>query len=143
MDSAPSAASCQPLPGALRILLVDDNLPLLQFLEMLLESHGHLPDIASSPLEAADMARHQLYDLLITDLLMSGMDGPQLLAAVRALPGHERLPVIFISGLAAEETLGLRALPATRYLRKPFTPTELVETLACLQQEVRSAALGG
>jgi CheY-like chemotaxis protein len=76
-------------------------------------------------------ARDQPVELLITDVIMPNLDGPDLARALRA--EHPGLPVLFVSGYAP--TAGLAALlaePCTRFLGKPFDPEAFLAAVAAL-----------
>ena len=128
----------------LQILVVDDNLPLLQFLELLLESNGFQPTSAASPLQAALLAQTHRYDALITDLRMPHLNGHQLLKEIRQHRFNRHMPVLFISGQSTSEFPELSQLELARYLRKPFSGNDLIKTLESLlenRSRVRRAEL--
>lgn len=118
----------------LHILVVDDNLPLLQFLELLLEANGYQTTAASSPLQAALLAQSHRFDALITDLRMPHLNGHQLLNEVRQLRFNRHMPVLFISGQATNEFPELHSLELAHYLRKPFSGNDLLASLEQLLQ---------
>jgi signal transduction histidine kinase len=129
-----------------RILLADDNADLRYYIERLLESHGHeVHSVADG--EAALSALHERRpDLLITDIMMPGLDGFGLLREVRADLALRDLPVIILSARAGEEAKveGFDA-GADDYLVKPFSARELlarvaaVTAMAILRREAREA----
>ena len=82
---------------------------------------------AKDGIEALEIIRENPPDLLLSDIMMPGLDGLGLLQAVRGDPRTEMLPVIFLSARAGEEMSveGLRA-GADDYLVKPFTVAELL-----------------
>src|SRR5213594_3447419 len=80
----------------LRMLLVDDDHAVSEALVDLLESLEHHADAAASGAEALELFERHSYDLVLTDLLMPGMTGWDVLAAVRGR--DPRIPVIVISG---------------------------------------------
>jgi PAS domain S-box-containing protein len=109
-----------------RILVADDNPDMRRYLGRLLEPHWNV-EIVSNGLEALECARAQTPDLILSDVMMPGLDGLQLLAALRADPQTRAVPVILLSARAGEgDTIeGLEA-GADDYLVKPFTAAELL-----------------
>lgn len=104
--------------------MVDDYAPMRSYLTRLLESYEveALPDGES----ALVSARARVPDLVLTDVVMPGMDGCELLRALRADPKTCEVPVVLVSGRGGEEaTVNALARGADDYLVKPFTASEL------------------
>ena len=81
-------------------------------------------------------------DLLVTDVVLPGMDGPEL--ARRAVELRPELPVLFISGYTDDEILRRGLLQEGQpFLQKPFTPEALAEKVAALLNERRSSVAAG
>jgi signal transduction histidine kinase/DNA-binding NarL/FixJ family response regulator len=109
-----------------RILLVDDNLDMREYVQRLLaRNYTVIP--ARDGQEALELARANPPDLVLTDVMMPRMDGFQLLKALREDPRTQTLPVIMLSARAGEESRveGMEA-GADDYLVKPFTARELM-----------------
>jgi signal transduction histidine kinase len=124
IEEPPSPVEVATIPrqATRTILIVDDDPSIRLLLRRVLETRYRLL-IASSGAEALRLASPAEHiDLLVTDLMMSGMDGRELARALRAeRPG---LQVVIASGLGEEGgELGTS-------LKKPFTPTQLLETVA-------------
>ncbi len=109
-----------------RILLVDDNADMRDYLARLLSKHWHIK-AANNGAAALAAIGEQPPDLVLTDVMMPGMDGFQLLSALRANPKTKGIPIILLSARAGEEAAieGLQA-GADDYLIKPFSARELV-----------------
>jgi CheY-like chemotaxis protein len=105
-----------------RILLVDDNAVVRDMLVDLVASFGYTADAASSGVEALALFDRGRYDIVLTDLLMPGMSGWEVLAAVRQR--DPQIPVIIITGTPA---IGdpRAARPGIAVLRKPVDVTAL------------------
>jgi PAS domain S-box-containing protein len=119
------AAAALPA-DAPRILLADDNADMREYIERLLGARYRVESVATGTAALA-AAQRQPPDLVLSDVMMPGMDGFGLL---RALRGHERtreLPVILLSARAGEESRvdGMTA-GADDYLVKPFSARELL-----------------
>jgi CheY-like chemotaxis protein len=104
----------------LRILVVDDDITTLQVIGLYLDSRGHSVVTAESGLEALEALEEHTFDLIVSDVQMAGMDGFELLKAVR-----KRAPEVgFILMTAYEEKYPLsEALEAGAdgYISKPFS----------------------
>jgi two-component system response regulator AtoC len=104
------------------ILIVDDE-PAIRFaLSELLTERGH--DVLEADGGTAALAKHDAVDVVITDLVMPGMDGLALLAAIRARMPQQ--PVVLLTARGTEKT-AVAALKggAFDYLTKPFDVDEL------------------
>jgi len=114
-----------PAPGSARILLVEDNADLRAYLTRLLRDDGWavvaVPDAAS----ALEAARHA--DLVLSDVMMPGVDGLELVRRLRGAAATARVPIVLLTARAGPESAaeGLRA-GADDYVVKPFDPTELL-----------------
>ena len=99
-----------------RILVVDDQSANVRVVTALLEGHGYVVTAAG-----------EIPDLLLLDMMMPGMDGFELLAALRELPGFQQVPTVFLTA-AQDRDLLLRAFEvgAVDYVTKPFMPEELL-----------------
>jgi signal transduction histidine kinase len=130
----------EPEPGAALVLVVDDDAAVLNTTTAILESIGYSvlqAESGSSALELLDLERS--IDLLLTDVVMTPMSGPELARQVEQL--YPQLPIIFFSGYAG--SAGLKGDgPQHRLIRKPFTPTELRRQIeqALAEGRARTAA---
>lgn len=128
-----------------RILCADDNADLREYLRSLLAADYDVR-IAADGATALRSARQDPPDLVITDIMMPGMDGLTLLQALRGDARTRTVPVILLSARAGQEARveGLDA-GADDYLVKPFSPAELQARvgahlrLAMLRQETQAA----
>jgi DNA-binding NtrC family response regulator len=84
------------------ILAVDDEPDMLKLLSMIVrEKTPHNIVTTNNPLEALEIAKQGGIDLLIADLKMPGLDGSELLDAVKAV--NQDIPVVIITAFATEE----------------------------------------
>jgi len=103
------------------ILVVEDTEATAQITRILLENWGYIVLEAHSPTEALDLFASHASEvhLLLTDVLMPGMSGPQLAEELRRT--QPNLAVVFMSGYPADQFAG----PGESYLPKPFNPWTL------------------
>ena len=110
-----------------RIVLADDNADMRAYVGRLLEGEGYTVATADNGEDALALAREATPDLILSDVMMPGLDGFGLLRAVRGDPRLAGAPVILLSARAGEEAKveGLEA-GADDYLIKPFAARELL-----------------
>ena len=121
MSSTGSAAA------AGRILVVDDQAANLRVVSVLLGRQGYQVVTAASGEEALQAATAQPPDLFLLDMMMPGMDGFELLSALRENPALRKAPAVFLTAAHDRDAL-LRAFDAgaVDYVTKPFMPEELL-----------------
>ena len=105
-----------------RLLLVDDEPTNLQVLRHVLQADYRLL-FATDGARALQVAREQLPQLILLDIMMPGMDGYAVCRALKADPATAGIPVIFITALddSQDETAGFD-VGAVDYLTKPVSP---------------------
>ena len=110
-----------------RILVVDDQAANLRVVSNLLSRQGYEVATSSSGEDALAQFEANPPDLVLLDMMMPGMDGFDVLAALRAQAPPLRVPVVFVTA-AQDRDLLLRAFDAgvVDYVTKPFLPEELL-----------------
>jgi signal transduction histidine kinase len=141
--AAHAPASADRPPGVdrpARLLIVEDNADMRTYLQRLLEGRGTAEAVGDG-VEALEVARSWEPDLIVADVMMPGLDGLELLRAVRADPRLSPISVILLSARAGDEARveALRA-GADDYLVKPFVAAEL---LARVESQLGLAQLRG
>lgn len=119
-------------PNGSRILIVEDNADLRRVLTEILQFEGFEVFSASSGESALQLLETSptVPQLIMTDILMDGMDGCAFLSAVRADTRWRTVPVIFLSGQKAlRDVCGETGLTPDGYVEKPFGIAELVQTI--------------
>jgi CheY-like chemotaxis protein len=108
------------------VLLIEDEPLVRRLLEQLLMRAGYQAVPASDPLEAlARVERERQFDLIITDVVMASMSGPELVERIEALRGP--MPTIFMSGHTDHEKFRKGRLASNhRFMPKPFAPADLL-----------------
>jgi PAS domain S-box-containing protein len=109
-----------------RVLLVDDNRDMREYVRRLLNSRFEVTT-AENGRQALEKVNQQIPALVLSDVMMPEMDGLQLLAALRENPATSSVPVVLLSARAGEESLieGMMS-GADDYVVKPFTARELL-----------------
>ncbi len=117
-----------------RILVVDDQPDMLTLIARTLEQEQYIVATATNGADALDMIDGQLPDLLVLDYKMSGMDGMEVMEALRAKPETKLLPVLMLTSMTDEPSTraGFEA-GVTDYVTKPFSVPQLTARVrACL-----------
>ena len=117
----------------MRLLVIEDEKRLARNLAELLRRQGYTVDISSDGVSGYDNASTDLYDLILLDAMLPGMDGFTLLRKLRT--GGHAVPVLMLTARSdvADRVQGLDC-GADYYLTKPFEPEEL---LACVRSLLR------
>jgi signal transduction histidine kinase len=118
-----------------RVLLVDDNADVLEAMRALLELSGHAVTALADPHAALELPDDYAPDVALLDIGLPGMNGYELLAALRARPGCAETDFIALSGYGQPEDRA-RSLGAgfCAHLVKPPAPPELAALLDSLGQ---------
>jgi CheY-like chemotaxis protein len=128
VEAAPVASEAgAEANDALRILLVEDDPRVLAATMSALRELGHDPIPCNDPREAEGLlARHPGIRLIVSDVLMPHLTGPELIATIR--PSHPDLAVLFVTGFAGEAQA--TGFEGHEVLRKPFTLAGLERAVA-------------
>jgi two-component system KDP operon response regulator KdpE len=115
-----------------RLLVVDDEIRILNFLRSNLRALGYEVVTASNGLEALEQFHATQPDLILLDILMPKMSGFEVLKEIR---GFSKVPVIFLSakGSESDKIAGLD-MGADDYMPKPFNPDELVSRIEAVMR---------
>jgi two-component system response regulator RegX3 len=113
-----------------RILCVDDESTITDFVSYALQKEGFEADVAANGEDALEMADKKDYDLFILDIMLPGMDGYEL---CRRLRSKTSAPVLFLSARDTEldKVVGLE-IGGDDYLSKPFGLRELIARVRAL-----------
>lgn len=107
----------------IKILIVDDEKPICDLIDINLSAAGYHCKSVQDGLEAIDMIESEKFDLILLDIMLPGADGYDIMEYIRPL----KIPVIFITARheVKDRVKGLK-LGAEDYLVKPFDVVELV-----------------
>ena len=111
----------------MKLLIVDDEADIRRLARLALEKIGGMDVVeVQRGTEALEVAAAVKPDAILLDMVMPGLDGPGVLAALRADPRCAHVPVIFLTAQAQPDAIErLRAQGATAVLIKPFDPMRL------------------
>ena len=115
-----------------RILIVDDEDEVREFVSTVLEENSYVPVIATNGEEAMDMIRHNRPDLVILDILMPKQSGIKMYRELKTTDSFKDIPVVIYSGVAkrtflrtqaARAEMGGESVPDPEaYIEKPAKP---------------------
>ncbi len=119
-----------------RILIIEDDLDIAQFVSQGLTEEGYEVEVASTGTEGLDRALKGFHDALVLDIMLPAMDGIQLVQQLRAQ--GIQTPVLFLSAKRTvdDRVRGLRA-GGDDYLVKPFAFAELLARVETLLRRAR------
>jgi PAS domain S-box-containing protein len=135
-EAAPAGDGGSPPPAtgaaaAFHVLLVEDNLDAAEALSELLKMWGHTVQVAHDGASALAAARRNRPDVVLLDIGLPGMDGYVVAEQLRAVPGHEGVKLVAVTGYGQESDRRRAALSGfDHHLVKPVDPERLRELLA-------------
>jgi CheY-like chemotaxis protein len=113
-----------------RILIIEDQREMRENLATILEMEGYTVVRAADGREGLSVARSERPDLILCDVMMPGMDGHEVLRALRADPATLHIPFVFLTakGDKRDQRTGMN-LGADDYLTKPVTVSDLLNAV--------------
>ncbi len=131
----------QPADDAPLVLLVEDNADVRAFVRATLAPAGYRLLEAPGGDSGLALARAEVPDLIVSDVMMPGLSGYELCAALKSAEATSHIPVVLLTARAsADDKLEGLETGADAYLAKPFNPRELqaqVRNLLALRQRVQ------
>lgn len=110
-------------PQPLKVLVVDDDEAIREYMETFLTKDGYEVKTLADPQDAADEVKNGGYHLVVLDLMMPGLDGVQALEKIRKV--DDDVAVVIFTGYPSLETaVQSMKLDVVDYLKKPFNPDE-------------------
>jgi len=114
--------------GKPRILIADDDDALCSLLVNLLSGQGYEVAAARDGMEAIRLLKKENFDLLILDVHMPRMAGPEALDVIRLMPNCKDLGVLMMTIEGSMQTfINVFEKGATDFLPKPFSPAQIIE----------------
>ncbi len=119
-----------------KILIVDDEIGYRESLQVILDDQGYYTETAVSGEDALEKLKNNNFDLVLTDLLMGGMDGVELLYKVKE--AYEHVEVILITGYGTiENAVEAMKKGAFTYFIKGHNPEDLIKEIKAIEDMVR------
>ena len=116
-----------------QVLVVEDEFDSAQIVWKILSFHGIQVHVAHNGSECLEMLNHIKPTLIVTDLAMPGMDGWEMLAAIRSNPQTKHIPVVAVTAYDSVDVAAEAAEAGfDAYFSKPVNPRSFVENLAKL-----------
>ena len=113
-----------------KILIVDDSEAMIELLQKVLQDAGFEVIVAKNGWDGLEKANEYIPHLIISDFLMSGLDGFNFIKLLKKYPIINKIPIIFLSGnvdvLSINEGI---ELGASAFLTKPVQSKELINTI--------------
>lgn len=109
------------------VLVAEDDLVIRKLYQIHFQRNGIHGEFFDTGRGMLDAAHSRLPDLVILDIELPDIDGPEVMREFRAIPGCQSIPIIFITGRATPGVSeSLRAEGASAVLGKPFSPVQVV-----------------
>jgi len=116
-----------------KILVVEDDIELAENISDILILHGYIVSVVSNGERGKQLLFRYHPDLIISDVLMPGMNGIEFVRSIRKEPLHRNTPIIFFSAKVADDDVQKgKDAGANLYLKKPFDTDMLVESVSKL-----------
>lgn len=114
--------------GNMKILVVDDDTIVLDSCRSILEAEGFETCVVPSANEALEAMKNDDFSLLLIDVKMPKHDGMYLMQEIKER--WAEIPIVVMSGYPTPETISNgEKMGAAKFIAKPFTPEELLETV--------------
>lgn len=123
------------------VMHVEDDPDIRAIAELALVTVGGLEITqCASGAECLSAVEQRIPDLVLLDVMMPGLDGPETLRRLRTLPGMSHVPAVFMTARAQpEEINGYEALGAIGVIPKPFDPLTLAEQVRQMWDQAQSS----
>ena len=112
-----------------RILIVEDHPTMREAMRLVLEGEGFDIDEASDGAQALSAVHEEPPDLVLLDMSIPGVSGPDVLAAVKNDPTTSEVRVIVVTATGEEGRAAAMAGGADHYFTKPFSPIALLQAV--------------
>jgi signal transduction histidine kinase/DNA-binding response OmpR family regulator len=127
------------MSDVLTVLIVEDSATQAAALAVLLERNGFTTLIARRAERALEMLKHERVDVVLSDVVMPGMDGYELCSRIKAVPELKAVPVVLLTSLNDPLAI-VRGLEsgADHYVTKPYEPEGLLARVRLVLERAKS-----
>lgn len=112
-----------------KILIFDDDESIVDVLTIILDEAGYRVISAIEGKEALGLTKKEKPDLILLDILMSGMNGKEFKESLKEIKGANEIPIIVISANAKTEEIS-KEIGAVDFITKPFEIDEVLGKIA-------------
>ena len=113
-----------------RILIVDDEPDIVKMLELRLQVMGYETLVARDGQEGLELAKKEMPDLMILDIMMPKLDGFKVCGLLKADTRFKNIPIVMFTARGQEMDRDIsKDIGADAYLNKPLNATELKDTI--------------
>jgi CheY-like chemotaxis protein len=121
-----SCMGALPCPSGSRVLVVDDDHGARELISASIQTAGLMPEVVDSPSACISAVSNNRFDLVFLDVGLPEMTGFELCSRVRNTPGHDRVPIVFLTGMTNFQNRAQSSLSGGNdFIGKPFHPLEL------------------
>jgi DNA-binding response OmpR family regulator len=119
-------AKVLPSPSGGRVLVVDDDQGARELISASIQTAGLMPEVVESPSACLSAVKKGRFDLVFLDVGLPEMTGFELCSKVRNTPGHDTVPIVFLTGMTNFQNRAQSSLAGGNdFIGKPFHPLEL------------------
>jgi DNA-binding response OmpR family regulator len=118
-----------------RVVYIEDEQEMIDLVKIIVSRKHYEISGAAGGREGLDLVKRIMPDVILLDLMMPDMDGWEVFQQLKADEATRSIPVIVVTAKAQniDKVLGLHIAKVDDYIAKPFTPKELLDSLAkCL-----------
>ena len=113
-----------------KILVIDDDPELIEFMENLLKINGYEVIVSCHSKEGIQKAKREKPDLILLDFIMPGLSGLEVLRQIKLDPATKQIPVLMMSSVDALDIItNALKMGADDYIIKPFEHDKLIDTI--------------
>lgn len=129
----------QNKPEPFRILIVDDEPEMAQYVSLILEQAEMLTEIVNAPELVLEAVSHFRPDLVLMDMYMPACSGQEVATLIRQIPDFISLPIVFLSSETDKmKQFSAMSIGADGFLTKPIAPEELVHSVSLRAERMRT-----
>ena len=116
----------------IRVVCIEDESEMIDLVSMILSREGYQVIGAPSGLQGLQIVEDTQPELVLLDLMMPDLDGWEVYQRLKANPKTTSVPIIVLTARAQsiDKILGLHIAKVDDYITKPFSPTELLASIA-------------
>ena len=113
-----------------RILVIDDEQEITEVIDAFLKSSGYEVLTENTAVMAVERVQEYKPDLILLDIMMSGMDGYQICEELKKQPDMKNIPVLFLTGKDTRDDSGKSfKVGGDMFIKKPFSGDRLLEII--------------